>query len=141
MSFCWWWACRFFSKTFELFIPWSNVSIVCLLQSLEDFGDDDDEDMDERGYDEDNEDDQDEDDRKPVEKKESGKNTRQNKECNIVENYVEIWKCETSYHWLSAHVCMWLNAERFHWLSRHYNLHIKTCKPHLRSRFLNFLTL
>lgn len=49
---------------------------VGLLQSLEDFGDEDDEDVDDRGYEEDNEDDQDyiedKDERKLVEKKESG---------------------------------------------------------------------
>ena len=55
---------------------------VCVLQSLEDFGDDDDEDIDDRGYEEDNEDDQDyledKDERKSVEKKESGKITKIN---------------------------------------------------------------
>ena len=47
---------------------------ICLLQSLDDFGDEDDEEGDDRGYEEDNEDDQDylEDKDERKEKKESG---------------------------------------------------------------------
>lgn len=60
------------TRSFDCFL------IVCFvfLQSLEDFGDEDDEDLDDRGYEEDNEDDQDyledKDERKLAEKKESG---------------------------------------------------------------------
>ena len=53
----------------------NGPGLFCLLQSLDDFGDDED-DYDDRGYDEDNEDEQDylefKDDRRVPEKKESG---------------------------------------------------------------------
>ena len=67
---------------------------VCLFQSLEDFADDDDEYVDDRGYEEDNEDDQDflneyKNEKRPVEKKESGKYTYQNKPFRDKNPFVE----------------------------------------------------
>ncbi len=60
-----------------------------LSQSLEDFGDEDDEDVDDRGYEEDIEDDQDyledKDDRKNLEKKESGIQSTLSKTDTILE--------------------------------------------------------
>lgn len=61
---------------FQVFLLEYSAFFVSFLQSLEDFGDDEDYD-DDRGYEEDNEDDQDyleyKDERKVPEKKESGK--------------------------------------------------------------------
>lgn len=59
----------------RIFLHCSLICLFCFVQSLEDFGDDED-DYDERGYDEDIDDDQDyleyKDDTKSPEKKESG---------------------------------------------------------------------
>ena len=35
------------------------------------------------------------------------------KEWDIVENSVNFWKCERSYHWPSTHAHVWINAGRF----------------------------
>ena len=43
--------------------------------------------------------------------------------AHIVENRVDVWKCERSYHRPSAQVRVWINVQRFRRHSRHSSGH------------------